>query len=306
MSFKNELHFAIDFKPGTQKRETKAMEGRGMSSRVYSFAERDALHDTVNSFARWMKTNHPEVRHARELTYDHKAEYLMDCRSRGCSPATLRSYENRLDKLAHCCNAKYKSSHLDYMERSWCRTVQSDRDRFEYRVRTQVMTPEHYDRVRDTCTRSCGSRDALDLARAFGLRSREAVSVRVEDVRPDCLHVVGKGGREREIPITTSQQRDLLDRLCRDRNPGDRLAPAGLGTYQNYVRNHLERAGLSDAYPDTGTHSIRKLWAREQYFDCRSRGMTPDEAASAVTVLLGHGADRKDLVEIYLGEVVGK
>lgn len=306
MSFRNELHNAIVFTPGTSKREQKNLEGRSMSWRIYSYSERDALHGMANRFATWAKEERPELRHVRDITYEDKAAFLESCRTQGCSPATLRAYEDRLDKIGHCCNHMYKSSNVTYMSESYCRTVQRDRDRYEYRVRTQVMTPEHYSAIRSTCTRECVSRDALDLSREFGLRAREAVSVRVEDVREDALHVIGKGGREREIPVVTEQQKNLLNRLMQGRTLEERLCPVTTGTYQNYLRDHMIRAGVSDEYPQTGNHSIRKMWAQEQYVLCRNKGLSPEESAGVVTQLLGHGSNRGDLIEVYLKEVYGK
>ena len=306
MSFKNELHHAIQFRPGTQKREVKASEGRQMSHRIYSYAERDALHDLANNFSHWVRENRPDLRHVKDITYEDKMGFLESCRARGCTPATVRAYENRLDKLGYCCNRTYPSSRLDYMERSYCRETQRDRDRYEERIRTQVMTREDYNRLHDSCTRSSRGRDGLELGREFGLRAREIVTVRVEDVREDRLVVHGKGGRDRELPIETQGQRDLLDRLVRGRDPEERLIPICVGSYENYVRDHLHRSGLDEKYPDTGQHSIRKMCAQERYFEERGRGLSPEEAASEVTKWLGHGADRADLIEVYLAGVYGR
>ena len=158
-------------------------------------------------------------------------------------------------------------------------------------------------------------RMSLELQAAFGLRREEAIKI-----QPD-LAVKGallwlkpswtKGGREREIPIGTAEQREVLDRARQLAGKGS-LIPSHK-TYVQQLRlyeGQCIRAGLSRM------HGLRHAYAQTRYrelagFEAPSAGgptksaLSADqraldkEARAVISSELGH--NREAITVVYLG-----
>ncbi len=140
---------------------------------------------------------------------------------------------------------------------------------------------------------------AAELQSRCGLRALEAT----ERMMPERLlsgDVIGKGGRERALPIPL----DLLDRLRQffTETGASRLAP--LRAYETALRRAVRAVGGRA----TGTHARRRLWA-EAFKNARYRhylsmgmaaDMASDEAVADTLESLGHGRDRRELRSAYL------
>lgn len=159
------------------------------------------------------------------------------------------------------------------------------------------------------------TRFSLQLQREFGLRREESIkfTVRYAD-RGDQLHLKPswtKGGKVRQIPVSTDAQRQLLDAV-RDFAGNASLIPADkrfveqLRVYKRQVMN----AGLNRM------HGLRHQYAQRRFreiagFDCpHAGGPSRSEMTSAQRALdqrarreisreLGH--EREQIVSVYLG-----
>lgn len=176
--------------------------------------------------------------------------------------------------------------------------------------RARRLTPDLVKRVRDPAILM-----ALRLQATFGLRREEALKLRPAlAVRGDrlCLQASWtKGGRYREITLTSPAQRALLDELRQLVGTGSLV---GQGRQyvdaMNAYRHHTRVAGLGNA------HGLRHAWAQEQYKartgrDCPAAGgptldqLSPAEqrqdyrARLAISRELGH--NRIDVTDTYLG-----
>ncbi len=164
-----------------------------------------------------------------------------------------------------------------------------------------------------------------ELRREFGLRTQEAMKFQHEAAtrEPGVVRLADtwcKGGRPREIAITTDRQRDLLERVGqfqaaeppsryghRSMIPADRRFTQ---YYQEYNRVRRE-AGLPG-------HALRHAWAQERfaevagfpaphadgprYRDLDAAGRSRwDAAAATVNRELGHGEGRQDITATYIG-----
>lgn len=156
---------------------------------------------------------------------------------------------------------------------------------------------------------------SLELQAMFGLRREESMKLQPAYAdRGDTLVLKPswtKGGRAREIPIRTKQQREVLDRAHQLAGKGSMIPPERsykiqLGIYERECR----RVGLDKA------HGLRHAYAQTRYRDLTgrdcpalggipSRKLTPEErkvdqaARLQISAEMGHG--REQVTAIYLG-----
>lgn len=138
---------------------------------------------------------------------------------------------------------------------------------------------------------------AYDMARVFNLRQKESLLshslIRRDGV--DYLQVKGtKGGRPREIALTTSEQREVLQRNAdyRSKHNGSLIdmgksLPQGLKKLQN----ELAKAGATKA-SGANMHALRREWIIER---CEKIIEAPENARQElldkVVAEIGHGRD---------------
>jgi hypothetical protein len=156
---------------------------------------------------------------------------------------------------------------------------------------------------------------SLRLQAAFGLRREESLKLQPDYAdRGDVLRLKAswcKGGRLREIPIRTEEQRQLID-AAKSLAQGRSLIPVDCSYKEHlrYFRSQCERAGIHKV------HGHRHWYAQERYREltgwaCRARGgptakqMTAEqkridrEARMTISRELGHG--RGQITSVYLG-----
>ncbi len=176
--------------------------------------------------------------------------------------------------------------------------------------KAQTLMAESRTLVRDEHVRM-----SLELQAAFGLRREEAIkfipSYADQGIRIVLKDTWTKGGKAREIPIRTTEQREVLDRAYRLAGRGS-LIPA----HRNYVQQlrvyegHSARAGLSKL------HGLRHAYAQQRYQEltrrpCPAAGgldsdaLTPKQKAedteARLTISRELGHEREGVTAIYLG-----
>ncbi len=176
--------------------------------------------------------------------------------------------------------------------------------------KAQTVTADKLETVRDVHVRM-----SLELQQAFGLRREEAIKFNPSYAdRGDTLVLKDswtKGGKAREIPIRTDEQREVLDRAHRLAGRGS-LIPADR-TYIQQLRvyeGHTARAGLSKL------HGLRHAYAQRRYRELTgwlspaaggpaASGLTREqrtrdtEARLTISRELGH--EREAITAVYLG-----
>ena len=175
--------------------------------------------------------------------------------------------------------------------------------------KAKTVTTDALSKVRDPHVRM-----SLELQQAFGLRREEAIKfVPSYADRGDTLVLEDtwtKGGKARELPIRTPEQRDVLNRAHQLAGRGS-LIPAN----RNYVEHlrvyegHTSRAGLSKL------HGLRHAYAQQRYLELtgwaspaaggpRANNLTREqrqldhEARLTISRELGH--ERTEITSIYL------
>lgn len=165
-------------------------------------------------------------------------------------------------------------------------------------------------RVTDAYTRM-----SLQLQAAFGLRREE--SIKIKPGWADCGSFLRlqdswtKGGKYREVPITTAQQRAVLDAAKALAGKGS-LIPAQL-QYKDQLqrfRAQCDKAGIH------GVHGLRHQYAQRRYAELTgwlcpaSGGVTSKQLVAAdkqadqdarLTLSKEMGHFRKQVTSIYLG-----
>ncbi|HBN8454455.1 TPA: integrase domain-containing protein [Pseudomonas aeruginosa] len=158
-------------------------------------------------------------------------------------------------------------------------------------------------------------RMSLQLQAAFGLRREEAIKFQPSYAdRGDHIALKGswtKGGRERTVPITTAEQRDVLQAAHRLAGKGS-LIPA----HKTYIQQRHIYDGQCKAAGLSKMHGLRHQYAQSRY-ECLtswkapaaqglpSKNLTPwqlrhdAEARQTISRELGH--ERPQVVAVYLG-----
>jgi hypothetical protein len=158
-------------------------------------------------------------------------------------------------------------------------------------------------------------RMSLRLQQAFGIRREEALKIQPRWAdRGDHLQLKAswtKGGRERTVPIRTSEQRALLDEAKQlvglgSLIPGGRKYIEQLRIYERHTAN----AGLSKM------HGLRHAYAQQRYLELtgwhsphgggpskaqltKSQRDTDQRARLTISAELGH--QREQVTAVYLG-----
>ena len=156
---------------------------------------------------------------------------------------------------------------------------------------------------------------SLRLQQAFGLRREESIKFRPTYAdRGDHIALKGswcKGGRERTVPITTAEQRAVL-------NEARALAGSGslIPAHKSYIQQRHVYDGQCKAAGLSAMHGLRHAYAQARYETLTGwkppaaggpavRDLTPDqravdvEARQQISRELGH--ERIQITSVYLG-----
>lgn len=153
----------------------------------------------------------------------------------------------------------------------------------------------------------------LQLGAGMGLRINEVVRLSQEDavraLRTDQLHVKGKGGLERDVPLRGSVGALLrsvmvnIPKWSKLFVPEGRRAHEVIQSVQSFIINHRDSIADPAARAEGVNmtfHGLRHLYAFERYQEYLANGFTPAAARLKVAQLIGHNRD--DVTRIYLAE----
>lgn len=156
---------------------------------------------------------------------------------------------------------------------------------------------------------------SLRLQQAFGLRREESIKFQPAYAdRGDHIALKGswcKGGRERTVPVTTAEQRAVLDEAHTLAGSGS-LIPA----HKSYIQQRHVYDGQCKAAGLSNMHGLRHAYAQTRYEAMTGwkapaaggpavRELTPDqhtadaEARQQISRELGH--ERTQITAVYLG-----
>jgi integrase len=121
-----------------------------------------------------------------------------------------------------------------------------------------------------------------ELALRCGLREDEIAGLKGEniDVEHNLLHITGKGGRYRPVPIPE----ELLSRLNRSKQYLFTPSASWRSGFRHTVREATKELGIEVS----GVHRLRANYAQSKYLEFLAQGMDERGARRRVSELLGH------------------
>ena len=270
-------------------------------TKIFSYADRKNLLDFTGNFANYMKENYPNIKMVKDINSNHVQSFLNN-KANNCSRATLKQYVSKANKMAKLINNTYNQD-IKF------NVVAPSSKSGNQVLRNQQMSKSHYEKLVNGM-RDGNGKNALMITKNFGLRVSEITKLQNKDIDLDkgVIRVVGgKGGRDREVPIRTKEQRQVAEQLkATVRQETDRIVPIKPNSINMALSRAMDRIGVGEEYSDTGIHSIRKLYAQEQYNYYRDQGMEINQSLSFVSRDLGHSLERgkdMDLMCIYIKNI---
>ncbi|GAP16391.1 site-specific recombinase XerD [Levilinea saccharolytica] len=164
--------------------------------------------------------------------------------------------------------------------RDWVKAFRDDSDvrspRFGYRPEDAERVVSHLKAKKSVYALPA------ELALRCGLREDEIAGLKGEniDVEHKLLHITGKGGRYRPVPIPD----DLLSQLNHSKQYLFTPSASWRAGFRRTVRDATKALGIEIS----GVHRLRANFAQNKYQDFLAQGMDEREARKCVSVLLGH------------------
>ena len=300
-SIKNQMHHAISTAVAFGQSKRSALPD-DRANKVYSIGRADDLRATAKSFAGWLQVNHPEIRWVKDIQQDHVREYL-DAKKSSWSVRTLGERCGQMGKIGLICHNAFGAG--------WDRVDVSPAADCRQQVRNVTMSKDHLAALRESFRGSSSAgATGLEIAARCGLRSAECAALRGKDIDlvKQQIYVSREGaknGRERYVPI---RPKDMAYFAGLRAETGEGYCCKGVSAegINHTIRGHMRDLGISEQYPTSTIHSIRKAYAQERMAELRGPDPLPERAAEikawdTVSHELGHGDGRLDLYNVYVG-----
>jgi integrase len=284
--FKN----AIDthFIEGMDKHSLKKSGGMN-GERIFSFADRKNLIDLSSNFSNYMKEQYPEIKMIRDINTSHIQDFFNSC-CEDCSSQTLLQYESRFRKLERLVNSTY---HLQVDFHSIVAPLSMKNG--GGKIRNVMLSDEDYNKMLQTSNGNL--RRALILSKEFGCRCSEIAKLKYGDIKEGGIKIVdSKGKRSRFIPIENQHQKEVIESFRQGQE--GRVCPIKAESLQQAFNRQAKKQGI---FVENGAfHMLRKNYATNKYQEYRGNGLSIQQALSRVSVNLGHGENRKQLMKQYI------
>ena len=316
-SLESQINHAIskNFKRGMSKHSYKRENGRDYGAIIFSDSEKKGLIDLSKNLSGFIKKNYPNIKKVIDIRQEHLDAFLKS-KTANCRQTTLNTYAVNIEKIGKCCNSVYKIPLKKWKAEKEVYTIDKSslKGNQDARLRTLVMKTEDFNLAMSK-GQMCESKQALYVCYNFGLRAREVVGIRLQDIKENSLYIKnGKGGRHRELIADTPQKKACLENLreytknrgitAKGKDKTERIFKVKADSVNNYLNTTLRRAGITKYNSQkTGIHAIRKAFATSEYQRYRAEGLNHRKAWGNVSEELGHGRDRNELFQVYVGNI---
>lgn len=268
--------------------------------RIFSYADRKDLIDFTANLANFLKETHPEIKLIKDIDSNHIQEFLNKKKTE-CSQATLSQYTSRARKTARLINNTFKTDVNFKVE-----TPKSEKSL--QILRDQQMQLEHFKKLEETI-RGNGLK-AIELSRNFGLRVQEIAKLQKRDIdlkNWEIKIIDSKGSRSRNVKFKTVEQFNIAQKLWNSTNREvNRIVPIKADSINKSINRALKKLDIKNEYGYTSNHSIRKLYAQEEYDRFRESGDDIETACCKVSEQLGHSPERgldENLINRYIKNI---
>lgn len=284
---------------------------------IFSDNYKESLKAFAFMAAKFINSNFPETKLLIKIKVRHW-NALMETKAGKCSTQTLNLYRSHIHKLELC----VEHHHLPKYPLNWTKGLvvpKSMKTPLGELQRVQQMSRKDFESIMEYSQRG-GTRSrapvAWMLTSMLGLRVTEAAAICAKNVFINeegkwglgYVEVWGKGKRHRIIDITKQEVRDYLTKVITGKEPDDKIVGIYGDSINHALWNAAKALNLKKKYPNTATHSIRKLYSQELFrFVQSEKKMKEYEAMRYVNAQLGHSEDRdKELLSIYVKDVKRK
>ena len=305
-SLKSQINYAITKNAhiGESKRSYRNQHDGKTNGRTFSVGYTEVLRDCANSFAKYIKAEHPDIRMAKEIT-TRVVQQWIDYNKDKWSNATTNNRISQMQVIAQQINNTYKEAdiHLDELKNN------KDQKRDD-KIRDKAMDRKDYEAIRYNLQQSQSqARHAIEIAGRNGLRIKEISCLKTKniDLEKNVLHITegAKNGKYRDVPIRKMDRNYYLNLKKELENMKQEYVCGGVkeDSLNRAIRSEMKQLGLNRKYEKTTNHAIRKMYARERMEEERSNGKSEEKAWSIVQKELGHGSGfRQALYKTYIGK----
>lgn len=334
-SIAQQLNYAINQnrRIGESKRGYKEAHNGKTGAQIFSNLYSKNLHDTAKSLGKFMREVYPEVRMANQITSQHVQSYI-DKMSPNWSQRTVENKISQIQKIGECIITTYPARDNLYGIKSDLYGINPDVTLDEKKlyginsnlyginntsspfnierpttvgresVRNVAMEKADIELLRRNMSPNSNARTCLEISSRCGLRVNEVACLKVNNINLEKHQIEiregAKNGKWRDVPIRDKDMdyfRNLVANSKREYVTGG-VQP---DTLNKGIRREMRNQGISEKYPCTTNHAIRKAYASERMEEERATGKNEMQAWSVVQQELGHGADfRQALYNTYV------
>ncbi|WP_167569127.1 tyrosine-type recombinase/integrase [Brevibacillus migulae] len=265
-----------------------------------SYETKQRYHDAADRFARHLADKF-NVQKWANVSDKHLQSYIEHMQDKGLSASTIKTELSAI-RMYHDATP-FAKNRLSGNEKF-------DLERRSFGGVDRKWSDQEYKGMVDL-SRELGRNDManiLTLGREAGLRIHEVTRIdhatAVKALQTGVLHVKGKGGLERGVPLRPTASEALREAVKRCER-GNKLFVANgqkthqaIGAVQDFIYNHRDKFQENDRESDMTFHGLRHTFAREEYDKRIEQGMSEQQAREEVSELLGHSRD--DVTRIYL------
>ncbi len=277
------------FKENMDKHADEA-NGIRNTNKIYSYSARSNLIDLSANFSNFMKESYPKVHNANEIGTEHIQAFL-NSKTGNCSQSTLNEYNALFCKLEKCVNVKFHCN-VTYH----CEVVPASYKNGGGKIRNVMLSQNDFKTLIKS-TSNQNLKKALTLSYYFGLRVSEIAKLKFEDIKNNGISIIdSKGKRSRFVPAETEKQKKILEQFKEKEQ--SRICPVQHQSLDQAFRRELKKNSI--IIQNGAFHTCRKAYATQKYKEYRENGLSVKEAMSKVSVNLGHGANRFELMKEYI------
>lgn len=280
-----------------------------------SFASAATIGDRWQVFAEWVKED--GIKRMEEITPEIVQVYGQELADKVDQGEMSAAYAQNLVSAVNTVMSLATHGQWESVSPTSCGIAERSHVREDA---PGALDREAYRGALDAVREQLGERAAavVELCREFGLRSKEASLLDARAALSEALSRGAitvsegtKGGRDREIPITSEKQLEALSRAS-EAQGGDRSMIPAAETWKDWREGTLRDArDIVHAYTGGGLHDLRAAYACERYEQLTGHAApvvagerladreTDREAREQITEELGHG--RVDVVSEYVG-----
>ena len=284
---------------------------------IFSDNHKEGLKSFSSQFADFMKTSFPEIKLVMHIRAKHWNKFFK-VKAITCSTQTLGTYQSYVYKLELCIVQHFN------LKRSlgWSKGLvvpDSIKTPTGELLRVQQMSPRDYEKILKYAQRDRAWSKvpiAIELSKRFGLRVEECADICAKNVYLQkegawgfgCIDIYGKGKHHRDIDVLLQDDREFLVRVTEGLKPDDKIVGILKDSINRHLYNIMNALRIKHKYPETATHSIRKLYSQNLFrFLIEEKKFTEKEAMEKTNNQLGHSDDRdEDLLAVYVKDVKRK